>query len=120
MVAELVGAEMHRALNEDRSGLSFEWLVHELIDGAVFRITEDPGPSDPAWAASWRLLQGLSSIIPPGLLSILLETQAQIRKALPSGTVAGQPDWLPLLPKIAAVAGGRVGESLPGHWGQAH
>jgi hypothetical protein len=102
MVAELLGAEMHRALNEERSGLWFEWLVKELIDSAEVRITEDPGPSDPAWAASWRLLYGLTSIVTPALMSFALETLALAREALPSGAAAGQPDWLTALPKIAA------------------
>lgn len=102
MVAELLGAELYRALNEERSGLWFEWLVKELIDSAELRITEDPGPSDPAWAASWRLLYGLTSIVTPALMSFALDTLAAARKALPSGTVVGQPDWLTALPKIAA------------------
>jgi hypothetical protein len=102
MVAELLGAEMHRALNQERSGLWFEWLVEELIDGAELRITGDPGPAGPAWAASWRLLYGLTSIVTPALMSFALEALAAARKALPSGAVADQPDWLTALPKIAA------------------
>ncbi|MGH3393121.1 MAG: hypothetical protein ACRDPO_00375, partial [Streptosporangiaceae bacterium] len=102
MVAELVGAELHLALTEERSGMWFEWLVQELIDSAAFRIVDDPGPSDPAWAAFWRLLYGLSSILPPGSLSVVMETLARVRKALPTGAIAGQPQWLTALPKINA------------------
>ena len=101
-VAELIGAEVHRALNEERSRMWFDWLIEELIDGAAFRITDDPGPSDPAWSGYWRLLYGLSSIVMPGLQSIVLETLARVRKALPARAAAGQPEWLTLLPKIAA------------------
>lgn len=102
MVAELVGAELHLALTEERSGMWFEWLVQELIDSAAFRIVDDPGPSDPAWAAYWRLLYGLSSILAPGSLSVVLEALARVRKALPTGAIAGQPQWLTVLPKINA------------------
>lgn len=101
-VAGLVAAEMHRALNEEQPGLWFDRLVGELIDAAAVRITDDPGSSDPGWAASWRLLYGLSAIIMPGLQAVALQTIAQVRKALPAEAVASQPDWLTLLPKIAA------------------
>ena len=86
--AELIGAELRRAIRDERSGLWFDWLMEELAEAA----------SD---QAQWRLLYGLTSIGSPGLRSLAEHLLAQVRNELPADAKA-QPEWLRLLPKIRA------------------
>lgn len=87
--AELIGAELHRAVRDERRGLWFDWLVEELAEAA-------------AGQAQSRLLYGLTSIGSPGLRSLAENLLAQARSELPASAQAQQPEWLRLLPKIAA------------------
>ena len=87
--AELIGAELHRAVREEHRGLWFDWLIKELAEAAADQ-------------AQLRLLYGLTSIGSPGLRSLAENLLAQVRNELPASTKAQQPEWLRLLPKIAA------------------
>jgi hypothetical protein len=100
--AELVGAELYRAVRDERHGMWFDWLFQELADAAAGRAVEEAGRQHDAWQAPWRLLYGLTSIGSPALRSIAQDALARARKGLPAGAEAGQPEWLRLLPQIAA------------------
>src|SRR5450755_42193 len=101
-VAELAGAEVYRALHDERRGLWFDWLFQELAEGAAVRVREESHRQDGAWEGPWWLLHGLTSIGSPALRSIAQDALATAAKGLPAGTAAGQPEWLGLLPQIAA------------------
>jgi hypothetical protein len=101
-VAELVGAELYRALQDERSGMWFDWLFEELAVGASVRVREESRRQDGAWEGPWRLLHGLTSIGSPALRSIAQDAVALAAKALPAGAAAGQPEWLGQLSQIAA------------------
>ena len=85
--AELIGAELYRAVREEERGLWFDWLIEELAEAAADQ-------------AQVRLLYGLTSIASPGLRSFAEDLLAQVRNELPAA--AQQPEWLRLLPGIAA------------------
>ncbi len=99
--AELVGAELYRTVHDERHGVWFDWLFEELADAAAGRVKEEADRQDEAWQAPWRLLYGLTSIGSPPLRSSAQRALTEARKGLPAGA-AKQPDWLRLLPKIAA------------------
>jgi hypothetical protein len=60
--AELLGAELYRAVREEDSGLSFEWLAEELAEAAADRILGETAREHGSEQAQWRLLYGLTSI----------------------------------------------------------
>src|ERR1019366_7425389 len=70
--AELAGAELYVAVREERHGMWFDWWFQELTDAAAARAREAAGGG------------------------------ARAREGLPGGAAAGQPEWLRLLPRIAA------------------
>jgi hypothetical protein len=111
--AELIGAELHRAVHDDDHGLRFDWLVEELAEDAAARIQDEAAGDDDSWQAQWRLLYGLTSVGSPGLASLVENLLTQLRKELPAEAQAQQPEWLPLLPKIAAT--GEVWEMHDGY-----
>ncbi|MGH3774729.1 MAG: hypothetical protein ACRDRR_03170 [Pseudonocardiaceae bacterium] len=47
--AELLGAELHRILREEREGMWFSWWFEELTEAATARIREEVGSPDGAW-----------------------------------------------------------------------
>jgi hypothetical protein len=53
--AELLGAELHRAMYEVGSGLWFDWWFEELVAATATRIREAEDSGN-AWVAWWRLL----------------------------------------------------------------
>jgi hypothetical protein len=111
--AELIGAELHRAVHEYGYGLWFEWLVEELAEDAAAWIQDEAAGDDDSWQAQWRLLYGLTSVGSPGLGSLVENLLTQLRKELPAEAQAQQPEWLQLLPKIAAT--GEVWEMHDGY-----
>jgi hypothetical protein len=100
--AELLGAELYRAVREEDSGLSFEWLAEELAEAAADRILGETAREHGSEQAQWRLLYGLTSIGSPVLRLLIEDALIQLRKELPASAQAEQPEWLRLLPKIAA------------------
>lgn len=100
--AELIGAELRRAVHDEDHGLRFDWLVEELAEDAATWILDEAAGDDDSWQAQWRLLYGLTSVGSPGLGSLVENLLTQLRKELPAKAKAQQPEWLPLLPKIAA------------------
>jgi hypothetical protein len=107
VTAELLGAELHRVLNEEREGMWFSWWFEELADAAVVRIREEAGNRDgawePAWEPLWRLLHGLTSIGSPALRSIARTALGRVKKELRGmAAVRQQPDWLRQLARIRA------------------
>ncbi|WP_285486889.1 hypothetical protein [Amycolatopsis taiwanensis] len=82
VVAELIGAELHQAVHDDRDGLRFDWLFHEIVDAAAVRRRE--GSTD----SMDRLLHGLAAIGTPAL-------RAYTEQHLPKRAVG---DW----PRVTA------------------
>ena len=98
--AELLGAELHRALRDERRGLWFDWFFEELAEAATDRILDEASRQDDNWQAKQRFLYGLTSIGSPGLRSLAEKALARVRKGLAADAQARQPEWLRLLPKI--------------------
>ena len=80
----------------------FDWLFEEIAVAAASRVKEEAARPDGSWEALWRLLYGLTSIGSPPLRSVAHKALAQERKALTGSMRARQPEWLRLLPKLAA------------------
>ncbi len=101
--AELLGAELHRVLREEREGMWFSWWFEELTEAATARIREEVGSRDGAWEPPWRLLYGLTSIGSPALQSIARTALDRAKKALRGdAAVRQQPAWLRQLARITA------------------
>lgn len=100
--AELLGAELYRALHDKRRGMWFDWLFQELADSAAVRVREESRRQAGAWEGPWRLLHGLTSIGSPALRSVAQDALALAAKGLPAGMVAEEPEWLGQLPHVAA------------------
>ncbi|TNC26401.1 hypothetical protein [Amycolatopsis alkalitolerans] len=63
VTAELLGAELYRAVQEGHGGLQFDWWFHELADAAATRSRENRDE------AIERLLHGMAAIGSPALRS---------------------------------------------------
>ena len=98
--AELLGAQLHRAIRDERRGLWFDWFFEELAEAAADQILDEAARQDDSWQAKHRFLHGLTSISSPGLRSLAEKALARVRKGLPADAQARQPEWLRLLPKI--------------------
>lgn len=93
LTAELLGAELYRAVCEDSDGLRFDWWLEVLVAAAASRAREEPGE------AAYLLLHGLASIATPGLASVAVARRDQLRRSMGGH---GLPAWLAGMPKIAA------------------
>jgi len=117
VTAELLGAELHRIVREERKGLWFSRWFGELAEAAATRIREVAGSRDGAWEPPWRLLHGLTSIGSPALQSMARNALDRAKKALRSdAAVRQQPGWLWQLARITAT--GEVGEERPAEAGR--
>jgi len=100
---ELLGAELHRVLRDEREGMWFSWWFEELAEAATARIREEAGSRDGAWGPAWRLLHGLTSIGSPALQSTAQTALDRATKELRGdAAVRQQPDWLRQLARITA------------------
>jgi hypothetical protein len=100
IVAELVGAELERALHTRGAALRFEWWLTELADAAANRACDALRSGDrDGWQAPWRLLQALTGLADPAIGDGRL---SRVRKALPKELAAGEPSWLRLVSKVTA------------------
>lgn len=100
--AELLGAELHRVVYEERSGLWFDWWFEELVAATAARIRET-ADSGSAGVALWRLLHGLTAIGSPALRSIAETEINRLRKAVRrQNAFQQQPEWLAGLSRITA------------------
>ncbi|MBV9010592.1 MAG: hypothetical protein JO272_00850 [Pseudonocardiales bacterium] len=107
--AELLGAELHRVLNEERKGMWFDWWFEELAEAATARIREQVGSRDGSWEPAWRLLHGLTSIGSPALQSLAGRALECAKKELRGeAALRQQPGWLRQLARITAT--GEVSE----------
>jgi hypothetical protein len=99
LTVELLGAELHRAVHEERQGLWFGRWFAELADAATDRIKKEAaGHSvEPLF---W-LLHGLAAMAPPGLQPELTAPN-RAKKWLPDDIIARLPEWLTEVPRIAA------------------
>ncbi|MGH3767921.1 MAG: hypothetical protein ACRDS0_20225 [Pseudonocardiaceae bacterium] len=103
LTAELVGAELHRAVHGEGKGLWFDWWFEELAAAAAARIREEVGSRDGGWVPPWRLLHGLTSIGSPALQSVARTAVRRVSKELRGDpALRRQPDWLRLLAKVTA------------------
>ena len=100
--AELIGAELHRAMRAKRSGLRFDLWATELTGRAVDQVVDAAGRGNGAWQGPWRLLRGLASIGSYGLGAFASQQASKAAKELPPGGLATEPAWLELLPDIQA------------------
>lgn len=101
--AELLGAELHRVLGEERAGLWFSWWFEELAEAATARIREEVGSGNGAWGPAWRLLHGLTSIGSPALQSLACRALERAKQELRTDAVLReQPGWLRQLARITA------------------
>jgi hypothetical protein len=92
LTAELLGAELYRAVHEERRGLRFDLWLGELITATAVRVREGA-------ESAYLLLHGLASVATPGLSSVALAERDQLRRLMGG---RGLPAWLTDLPKIAA------------------
>jgi hypothetical protein len=99
--ARLLGAELHRAINEESRGLRFDRWFEHLVEAAVARIRVEAS-RDGAWQAPWWLLHGLTSVGPPALAAAAQTALGRARKDLRRDESQSQPEWLRLLPRISA------------------
>lgn len=106
--AELIGAELQRAMRTERSGLRFDLWATELTGRAVDRMVDSAGRGNGARQGPWRLLRGLASIGSYGLGAFASQQASEAAKKLPPGWPAAQPAWLELLPDIQATGDVRV------------
>ncbi|MGL5865790.1 MAG: hypothetical protein ACRCYX_07940 [Dermatophilaceae bacterium] len=65
LTAELVGAELHRAIRDVKSGLRFDWWFTDVADATRRRLESAAGSDE--WRAPYWLLHGLAAIAPPEL-----------------------------------------------------
>jgi len=94
--AELLGAEIHRILQEERDGLWFAEWFEELVAEAAARVVEEAGVG----TSAFRLLHGLTAIGTPALASTASAACRRVRKLL---TNPGDlPEWLDDLSAVAA------------------
>jgi hypothetical protein len=99
--AGLLGAELHRAIHDERQGLWLGWWSELLIERAVARIRIEASRSGP-WQAPWWLLHGLTSIGPPPLAAAAQTALGRARKHLAKDAYQSPPAWVRLLPRISA------------------
>jgi len=96
--AELTGAEVHRALREERAGLWFDWWFQELARAAGERVAAEAAGNGDVWQAPWRLLHGLAAIGSPALRSAALQAAEAAAGMLAPEQAATQPEWLSRCP----------------------
>lgn len=101
--AELLGAEMYRLEHSEHWGGRPELWITEFVEATKARIQEEAGRSTTAWEAPLRLLHGLTSVCPRPVRmaaqDALRDVTYELRRA---ATWREQPEWLELLPRIAA------------------
>jgi hypothetical protein len=93
LTAELLGAELYRAVVEESYGLRFDLWLEELVAATAARVGET------ADEAAYLLLHGLASVATPGLASVAAGRRDRVRRLMGG---RGLPSWLADLPKIAA------------------
>jgi hypothetical protein len=112
--AELIGAEFHRAVRAERSGLRFDQWATELTGRAVDRMVAAAGRSNGACQGPWRLLRGLASIGSYGLGAFASQQASKAAKKVRRDGLATQPTWLELLPDIEATGDVQVMQDVYG------
>lgn len=101
VTAELLGAELHHVVHHESDSMWFDWLYQELADASAARVLEGLGFEGGSWEGPWRLLYGLTSIGSPALRSTAEAAIGRVKKNVRAAAVA-EPEWLGMLPKIAA------------------
>ncbi|MBA2322860.1 MAG: hypothetical protein H0V92_02165, partial [Pseudonocardiales bacterium] len=94
LTAELLGAELHRAVHRERQGMWFGWWFAGLVEAETDRIEEAAGKSS-AEPLLW-LLHGLAAMAPPSLRSKLMAPNRAITRS------RELPPWLSEVPRLAA------------------
>lgn len=106
--AELIGAELHRAVRDERTGLHLDAWATELIGRSVDWMADAAGRGDDAWRGPWWLLHGLAAIGSYGLGAFAWEQASEAAGSLPRDVLAAEPAWLKLLPDIKATGDVRM------------
>lgn len=101
--AELLGAELYDdGHGEPRGGWLHVW-IQELVEATKVRIREEVASPTAAWEAPRRLLHGLTSIGRPSLRIAARDALRDVSRDLRRvAAPRRQPEWLRLLPRIAA------------------
>lgn len=94
----LLGAELHRAVHEEPSGLLLGWWFAELVEAATGRAMRADGAS---WEPPFWLLHGLAGVAPPSLQPNLTALSRSVRSMRGDGA-ARPPGWLSDVPRVAA------------------
>lgn len=95
LTAELLGAEMHTAVQRSPEGLWFDSWFEEVIAAAAGRVVEEAGTG----TSAFLLLHGLAAIGTPALASAASATCRRVRKAVGNASL---PEWLDDLSRVAA------------------
>ncbi len=106
--AELIGAELYRAVHDEETGLHLDAWATELIGYVVKRMAETADRGDASWRGPWWLLHGLAAIGSYGLGAFAREQATDVAGSLPRDVLAAEPAWLKLLPDIKATGDVRV------------
>ena len=97
--AALIGAELR---NPELHGMRFDLWGSDLVDSARDRVLSDVTAKNDTWPGPWWLLHGLAAIGSLGLGGYAWQQSAVAANSLPRDLLARQPEWLALLPDIAA------------------
>lgn len=97
LTAELLGAELHRAVHEGK-GLWLAWWFAELAEAATAQIVEDEEGG--ALGPAFRLLHGMGLLGTPGAAAQVSATLSRARKC--ARTETGLPEWLKYAPTVQA------------------
>lgn len=99
LTAELLGAQLHRAVHEERRGLWFEWWFTELVDTVTDRIEKET--NDGSGLPLFWLLHGLAAMTTPAM-QLALTAPSRAVEWLTDDAIARLPEWLTDVPQIAA------------------
>ena len=92
LTSQLIGAQLHRVLATEKTGLWFDRWFAELVSATETRVREQA--DNGAWEAPFRLLHGLAAIGTPDAAQTALAAANRSRKLI--GRVPGQdpgPRW---------------------------
>jgi hypothetical protein len=92
LTSQLIGAQLHRVLVAEKTGLWFDRWFRELVSATEFRVREQADGG--AWEAPFRLLHGLAAIGTRDAAQTALAAANRLRKLI--GRVPGQdpgPRW---------------------------
>ncbi|WP_067541648.1 hypothetical protein [Nocardia crassostreae] len=94
--AELLGAQLHRALYRPDDDLHLVWWFAELAKDVLNLATRPAPENDPARQSAWRLLHGLIAIAPSDLFG------EDVQQLVDSNVREAEPSWLTHVCRVQA------------------